>query len=331
MLHYNTVGDANMSIGLRIGLTAIGFLFIILGMALNQIFYYSLAGDAMLYQFAYSAIGIGLDASKVLALMLAAVLIATGAAFMVIAGMVSMLLYICLALISLTAGWGFSLVVAENYETAKQQSSIQYQTAMSDYEAAKANLLSLAVYSNLNISSLEHQAKLELAKQIQNSSGVNAGTLDSRTNSCTNTSTYYYQFCAKYNQIQAQIKQTKQYQSALEQKSQAQNELSSINNDGLATSIMHPVFIGMAKLGILGATPEMAKYRFLFISFSLIEFIGAFFFALGVMFKNRATMTVNEMQAAMKNITSTVNAVNQFQAQTAQPALSNAETTNTLK
>jgi len=313
-----------MSIGLRIGLTLIGFLFIILGIALNQIFYYSLAGDATLYQFAYSAIGIGLDVSKVLALMLAAALIATGIALMVIAGAIAFALYLFLASISLTAGWGFSLVVAENYETTKQQSSAQYQLAQSNLETAIATANNLAQYSTLNLANLESQAQVELSKSVQNSSGKNAGTLATRTTDCTNTTTYYYRYCDKYNQLQAQIEQAKQYQTALAAKQAAQTDMATIDSSGIATSVLHPVFIGMSKLGILGDTPEMAKYRFLFISFSLIEFIGAFFFALGVMFRQRASMTVNEMQTAMKNITSTVDAINRFQGQMPSPALSAA-------
>ena len=311
-----------MSIGLRIGLTLIGFLFIVLGISLNQIFYYSLAGDATLYQFAYSAIGVGLDVSKVLALMLAAALVASGVAIMVIAGGIAFMLYLCLAGISLTAGWGFSLVVAENYESTKQQTSAQYQLAQSNLETATATANNLAQYSTLNLTDLESQAQAELSKQVQNSSGKNAGTLSARTADCNNTTTYYYQYCNKYNELQSQIAQAKQYDSAIAAKQAAQTDMANIDSNGIANSVMHPVFIGLATLGIFGNTPEMAKYRFLFISFSLIEFIGAFFFALGVMFRQRASMTVNEMQSAMKNITSTVNAINSFQGQIPAPALS---------
>lgn len=301
-----------MSIGLRIGLTLVGFLFIVLGIALNQIFYYSLAGDATVYQAAYSAIGIGLDVSKVLALMLGAALIATGAAGMVIAGAISLLLYLCLAGISLTAGWGFSLVVAENYETAKQQASSQYQLAQSSLETATATANNLAQYSTLNLTDLESQAQAELAKQVQNSSGKNAGTLAARTADCTNTTTYYFQYCNRHNELQSQITQAKQYESAIAAKQAAQTEMANIDSNGIANNVMHPVFIGLSTLGILGKTPEMAKYRFLFISFSLIEFIGAFFFALGVMFKARATLTVTEMASNMKQIQSTIASVDSF-------------------
>lgn len=302
-----------MSIGLRAGLTIIGLIFIILGMSLNQIFYYSLASDVTVYQFAYSAIGIGLDASKVLALLLTAAFISSGIALMVIVGFFTFTLYLSLAAISLIAGWGFSLVVAENYEATKTQASAQYQLALSNQEMANDKLNQLAQYASLNLTELESAAQSELSKQVQNANGVNSGTLAQRTNDCTNTSTFYYKYCAQYNELQTQIQQAQAYQAAVNSKQFAAQEMANIDANGLAASTVHPVFVGMASMGILGNTPELAKYRFTFISFTLIEIIGAFFFAIGVMFKNRATMTVSEMTNNMKLIQDNIKAVQQFQ------------------
>jgi len=302
-----------MNIALRAGLTITGLIFIILGMSLNQIFYYSLASDVTVYQFAYSAIGIGLDASKVLALLLTAAFISSGIALMVITGFFTFTLYLSLAAISLIAGWGFSLVVAENYEASKMQASAQYQLALSNQEMANDKLNQLAQHATLNLTELENAAQTELSKQVQNSSGANAGTLAQRTSNCTNTSTYYYRYCTPYNELQAKIQNAQAYQAAINAKQLATQEMANIDANGLATSTVHPVFIGMASMGILGNTPELAKYRFTFISFTLIEIIGAFFFAIGVMFKNRASMTVHEMSNNMQLIQANIKAVQDFQ------------------
>ena len=302
----------SMTKGLRISLILMGIFFILLSIVLNQIFYNSLAGDNAVYQYAYSSIGIGLDVSKVLILILGVFLIAHGGLMHVIAGGVSIVIYAGLFILSLIAGWGFSLVVADNYENNKQQSSVHYQNSLSNMQLATDNLTRLAEYSSLSVPALESQMQSELAKQVQNSSGANAGTLDARTSGCTNTGTYYYQYCNQYNDLSQQIEYAKQYQAALAQKKLAESDFNNLQSGGVSQVVTHPVFTGLAAIGIFGETPEIAKLNFLFVSFLLVEIIGAFFFAVGSLFKNGGVLTVDEMQHAIKNITATAQMYEQF-------------------
>jgi len=298
-----------------------GIFFILLSIVLNQIFYNSLAGNNAVYQYAYSSIGIGLDVSKVLILILGVFLLSHGGLIHIIAGGASILIYCGLFILSLISGWGFSLVVAENYETDRQQSSIHYQTALTDMQLATDNLTRLAEHATLNPVALESQAQSELAKQVQNSGGANAGTLAARTADCTNTATYYYQYCATYLALTQKIEYAQQYQAALAQKQLAESRFNNLQSGSGSQIVTHPVFTGLASIGIFGNTPEIAKLNFLFASFLLVEIIGAFFFAVGALFKNNAVLTVDEMQQAMKNITATAQMYEKFRnEQTALPA-----------
>jgi len=305
-----------MNKGLQTSLIIIGFFFIGLGIALNQIFYNSLAGDVATYQLAYSAIGIGLDISKVVALMLGAALITTGAVLSIFAGCVSLALYVVLASISLTAGWGFSLVVAENYETSRQQSTMQYQLATNSLEQSTATLSQLAAFSAINGVSIQSQIDNELSKRVQNISGSNAGTLAARTANCTNTGTFYFKYCTEYLALNSKLDNYNQYQTALAAKTLAQTDMVAMDSVGASSEVAHPAFVGLSSMGILGATPEIAKYRFLLISFSAIEFIGAIFFVIGAMFGTRQQMTVAEMKQTYKNINDTMMELDSFRPQT---------------
>lgn len=75
-----------MSKGLRISLIGMGLFFILLGIFLNFQLYTSLAGDSSLYKYSYGAIGIGLDVSKVICLILGAFLIKEAASTLIFAG-----------------------------------------------------------------------------------------------------------------------------------------------------------------------------------------------------------------------------------------------------
>lgn len=143
-----------MSNGLRSMLIGMGLFFICLGIFLNFQLYTSLAGESTLHKTSYGLIGIGLDISKVLCLSLGVFLIALKYTASIIAGIVSLAFWLVLSAISLSAGWGFSLVVSQDYENHALMNSSQLQSARAGVENAQAKWDNASQYANVNSAAL---------------------------------------------------------------------------------------------------------------------------------------------------------------------------------
>ena len=148
------MGDGFMGNGLRSMLIAMGLFFILLGIFLNFQLYTSLASDSTLYKVSYGLIGVGLDISKVLCLTLGVFLISLKFTGGIIAGIVSLAFWLVLSAISLSAGWGFSLVVSQDYESKALMGSSQLQSAKASIESAQAKLDSASQYASVDINAV---------------------------------------------------------------------------------------------------------------------------------------------------------------------------------
>ena len=139
---------------MRSFLIGMGLFFIILGIFLNIQLYTSLAGDSTLYKTSYGLIGIGLDISKVLCLTLGVFLVAHGSNSAITAGIISLIFWLVLSAISLSASWGFSLVVAKQYEDKALVKSDKFITAKENVRNAQEKLDSASQYASVNVASL---------------------------------------------------------------------------------------------------------------------------------------------------------------------------------
>ncbi|EDN68184.1 membrane protein [Beggiatoa sp. PS] len=155
-----------MNKGLRISLIAMGLFFILLGIFLNFQLYISLAGDQFFYKYSYGAIGIGLDISKVICLILGAYLIRQTVSSLMIAGLISLVFWLILSLISWAAGWGFTLFVTQKYESEAFQKNMQVQAVRAGIEDAQLKVEQLSQYAN-STGTMEAKSKSdELQNQL---------------------------------------------------------------------------------------------------------------------------------------------------------------------
>jgi hypothetical protein len=292
-----------MGKGLRLSLIAMGLFFILLGFFLNFQLYTSLAGDYPLYKYSYGAIGIGLDISKIICLILGAFLIKQAIGIFTVAGFVSLAFYIILALISWAAGWGFTLVVTQNYENQAFQRSAQARAVQAGIDDANAEVRRLSQYANSSMvyegqskmSQLQTQLDKLWAAPARNSLGQHTGkTIRSQLGGvCPGTSWYHKKYCPKIQSLESQMAKHETiidnhatYLSAIEHKNAM---IKNLGNMDLAAinpeSVMHPLFIGMGT--IFGIPPQMVKYRLLLLTSAMIELLGSLFFVIGLLIKKQ--------------------------------------------
>lgn len=302
-----------MSQGLRLSLIGMGLFFILLGIFLNFQLYTSFAGNSPLYKYSYGAIGVGLDVSKVICLILGAFLIRQTASALIIAGFVSLAFYLVLSLISWAAGWGFTLVVTQEYEKQAFQQNIQVQAAQASVDDAIAEVKRLSQYANPpNIAQekaeyLQNQLDTLWASPATNSLGQRTGRSVNSIlgGTCSSNSWYHRKYCPQIQTIRSQMAQHQTvlknhaaYLAAIRHKNAMIKELSQMNPANINTdSYMHPLFIGMAAL--FGTTPQLVKYRLLLLTSAMIEMLGGLFFVIGILLKEQI-YTMTEMMAMEK-------------------------------
>lgn len=285
-----------MSNNMRAMLIGMGLFFICLGIFLNFQLYTSLAGNSTLYKTSYGLIGIGLDVSKVLCLSLGVFLIAQRLTATIIAGIVSLGFWLVLSAISLSAGWGFSLVVANDYETQAFLNSSQLQSAKVSVKSAQAKLDSASQYASTDIQVLTNRKEA-----LDNALIVLERTLDgcpaNYFTNCINPIKKKIEGVMKeLTPLTAQVNGYQSYQSALSHKERMAQELAGLNVGSVNTdSYMHPLFIGLAS--IFDSTPQTAKYRLLLATFTLTELLGTLFFAIGALFSGKREFTLQDLQA----------------------------------
>jgi primosomal protein N'' len=305
-----------MGKGLRISLVGMGLFFILLGIFLNFQLYTSLTGDSPLHKYSYGIIGIGLDVSKVICLILGVFLLRQATNVLLIAGFISLAFYLVLSLISWAAGWGFTLVVTQHYENKAFQQNTQVQAMQASVDEATAKLQRLSQYAN-SAAAPQAQSKLDsLQAQLdalwlapaQNSLGHRTGqnVRSQLGGTCPGTSWYHKKYCAQIQALESQKKSLQTvidnhatYLAALEHKNAmikdlGKMELAGANQD----SYMHPLFVGMGT--VLDISPQLVKYRLLLLTSAMIELLGSLFFVIGIIIQ-RQTYTVADIVAMEKH------------------------------
>jgi len=304
-----------MSKGLRISLIGMGLFFILLGIFLNFQLYTSLAGDSPLYKYSYGAIGIGLDVSKVICLILGALLIRQAAGTLIIAGFFSLAFYFVLSLISWAAGWGFTLVVTQDYENKAFQRSLQVQATQATVDDAVAEVKRLSQYADSTQVSQAQSKQDQLQTQLDKlwvSPAVNS--LGHRTGQnvksqlggvCPGNSWYHKKYCPQIQHIQSQmttyqatLSHHASYLAAVKHKNAMIKDLSQMNLAGInPDSYMHPLFVGMGT--IFDAPPQLVKYRLLLLTSAMIELLGNLFFVIGLLLRAQ-TYSIADIRAMEK-------------------------------
>ncbi len=303
-----------MNNSLRISLIGMGLFFILLGIFLNFQLYTSFATDSPLYKYSYGVIGIGLDISKVICLILGAFLIKQSGGTLIIAGFISLTFYLVLSIISWAAGWGFTLVVNQEYENNAFQKNIQVQASQAIVDDAVAEIKRLSQYAD-STNVAKAQSKVEelqteldklWASPATNSLGQRTNkTVKSRLGTCPGGSWYHKKYCPQIQSIQSQIMQYQTtmnkhtaYLAAIKHKNTMIKELSNMNLTRLnSDSYMHPLFVGMS--AIFNTSPQLVKYRLLLLTSAMIELLGSLFFVIGLFLKGE-TFTMAEMMAMEK-------------------------------
>jgi len=305
-----------MNKGLRIALIGMGLFFLMLGIFLNFQLYTSLAGDSTLYKYSYGLIGIGLDVSKVICLVLGTFLLTQRATALIVAGFFSIGFYLVLSIISWAAGWGFTLVVTQRYESQAFQKNAQVQAAQASIDDAVAKVERLSQYAN-SASVTEAQSTLsELQTRLdtlwhspaRNSRGHRTGqTIQSQLGgSCPGDSWYHRQYCPQIQALESEMRQKEKsvnnhaaYLAALEYKNTMMKDFANLDLAVIKpNSYMHPLFIGMST--VFGTTPQLVKYRLLLLTSAMIELLGSLFFVIGLLIKEKAKYSIEDMLEAEK-------------------------------
>ncbi|MDM8561703.1 hypothetical protein [Candidatus Parabeggiatoa sp. HSG14] len=304
-----------MSKGLRTALIGMGLFFILLGIFLNFQLYTSLTDDSMLHKYSYGAIGIGLDISKLICLILGIFLIMQATSLFITAGIVSLAICGVLSFISWAAGWGFALVVTQQYENQAFKRNAQVQSIQVSLDDAATEVNRLSQYAN-SPAVFQAQAKQnEIQTQLDalwNSPARNS--LEQRTGqtiqahlggTCPGTSWYHKKYCPQIQKLESQMKQYKTiignhaaYRAAIAHKNTMIKELGQADLTGVSPeSYMHPLFVGMG--AVFNTSPQVVKYRLLLLTSAMIEFLGSMFFVMGVLLKGQ-TYSIPEIIAAEK-------------------------------
>ncbi|HEC83632.1 MAG: hypothetical protein DRR08_17330 [Candidatus Parabeggiatoa sp. nov. 2] len=303
-----------MSKGLRISLIMMGLFFILLGIFLNFQLYTSLTGGSPLHKYSYGAIGVGLDVSKVICLILGAFLIQQATGTFVVAGIVSLVFYLALSLISWAAGWGFTLVVTQHYENQAFQQSTQRQAVQADVDDAITEVKRFSPYADPTEAKEAQSKQAELQAQLDtlwassalNSRGRRTGqSVRSQLGGfCPGTSWYHKRYCSQIQALESKIQENKTlmgnhaaYLAAVKHKNAMIKGLGEIESSGSVNhgSYMHPLFIGMG--AIFETEPQSVKYRLLLLTSAMIELLGGLFFVMGILLKRKQKYSISEIVA----------------------------------
>jgi len=180
-----------------------------------------------------------------------------------------------LVALSLFSGFGAQINVLTNSEKALIEGSQAKVMAQSNLNDAQATLQSLSGASGLNVAELQAQMDALLNSKPLNSKGTQvSSSLGSLTSNCSNTSTWYYRYCADYPNLKKQLNEASQYQTAKQSVKDAEQSVLSVGSlqgdiEQIATN---PVFIYASQL--TGYTPRQIKSFVANLISFLLEFVG---------------------------------------------------------
>jgi len=273
-----------MSSGLRVATAFLGIALCALSIMLNFQLYTSLVGSSNLEKFSYQYIGVALDFSKVVCLLLAVYLwFGVGNSKSIMLGVFCFIFYVILSGISLSAGWGFGLKATQNGENERLQGSMAMQSIQGQVASAESKAEQYSQYANINSGAL--QSKLAVLEgELKGLQGDLAQCPRNWLTKCVRPTR------AKIEAKQAEIMPIKQqlegytaYQGAMAHKTQLFSDMSNLDSSALQTEIVHPLFIAVGDL--FDVDPRQAKQGLLLVSFIVLELLGSLFFAIGMMFK----------------------------------------------
>jgi len=276
-----------MSSGLRVATVFIGIALCALSIMLNFQLYTSLVGSSNIEKFSYQYIGIALDFSKVICLLLAMYLwfgVGNGKAIML--GVFCFIFYVVLSGISLSAGWGFGLKATANGEAERLKSSMAMQSLQAQVATAESNAHKLHVYAGIDSTTLESKMSL-LTSELKDLQRDLAACPRNYYTKCINPKKA--QIADKQAEIQplkVQLDGYNAYQGAMSHKNQLYANMSNLDSGALQTEIMHPLFIATGNL--FNVTAQEAKQGLLLVSFIALELLGSLFFAVGIMFNGQS-------------------------------------------
>jgi len=272
-----------MSSGLRVATAFLGIALCALSIMLNFQLYTSLVGSSNLEKFSYQYLGVLLDFSKVVCLLLAVYLwFGVGNSKAIMLGVFCFIFYVILSGISLSAGWGFGLKATQNGENERLQGSVAMQSIQGQVASAESKAEQYSQYANINSGAL--QSKLAVLESELK--GLQADLAQCPRN--------YLTHCirptrAKIEAKQSEILPIKQqlegytaYQGAMAHKTQLFSDMSNLDSSAIQTEIVHPLFIAVGDL--FSVEPRQAKQGLLLVSFIVLELLGSLFFAIGIMF-----------------------------------------------
>jgi len=269
-----------MNTGLRVMVSALGIALCLLSVFLNFQLYTSLVGSSNIEKFSYQYIGVALDFSKIVCLLLAVFL--WFRAGRMVFGTLCFIFYVILSGISLSAGWGFSLKATQNGENERLKNSFAYTTAQSQIKAIDTRASEYSGFAAIDVQSIKSRVA-SLESEI--------ATLQSDLAKCPRN---YFTACinpkkqaisekqALLAPLNKQLNGYNAYQGALQQKSDILATLSSADSKAFQNEIVHPLFVATGNL--FNVDPEQAKQVLLLVSFVTIELLGSLFFAIGLMF-----------------------------------------------
>jgi len=276
-----------MSSGLRVATVFIGIALCALSIMLNFQLYTSLVGSSNIEKFSYQYIGIALDFSKVICLLLAMYLwfgVGNGKAIML--GVFCFIFYVVLSGISLSAGWGFGLKATANGEAERLKGSMAMQSLQAQVTAAESKADKFSGYSTVDSTTLESKMSL-LTSELKDLQRDLAACPKNYYTKCINPKKA--QIAEKQAEIQplkAQLDGYNAYSGAMAHKNQLYANISNLDSSALQTEIMHPLFIATGNL--FNVSPQEAKQGLLLVSFIALELLGSLFFAVGIMFNGQS-------------------------------------------
>lgn len=181
------------------------------------------------------------------------------------------------------AGWGFSLVVAQQYEDEALQNSAQLKSAQASVDSAQVRLDSASQYASIDIAALTARKE-----GLENALTTLERTLDgcpaNYFTKCINpTKAKIASVKSELDPLLIKINGYQSYQSALTHKETMTKQLANLDASSInANEYIHPLFIAVAQM--FGLTSIEAKNRLQFITFFLVEIIGGMCFLMVSLF-----------------------------------------------
>jgi len=277
-----------MSSGLRVATVFIGIALCALSIMLNFQLYTSLVGSSNIEKFSYQYIGIALDFSKIVCLLLAVFLwFAVSTAKSITLGVFCFIFYVFLSGISLSAGWGFGLKSTANGENERLKSSMAMQSLQSQVQNAESKASQYSGYANVDTGTIQSQLT-QLNNELKGLQSDLAKCPHNWLTKCIRPTRDKIE--AKQSEIlplKQQLDGYNAYQGALSHQSELMGKMGNLDSSSLQSQIFHPLFIATGDL--FDVSPQQAKQGLLLVSFVCLELLGSLFFAVGIMFNGQVS------------------------------------------